>query len=47
MPSNRENADLTKTNITHSHLKRRKDKGHDREKSAQWKAVCEKSADTV
>ena len=48
-PRNCENADLTekKTNIIHSHLKRRKDESRDKERSVQWKAVCGKSARTV
>ena len=46
---NCENVDLTekKTNIIHSHLKRRKDESHGKERSDQWKAVCGKSARTV
>jgi len=46
---NCENADLTekKTNIIHSHLKRRKDESRDKKRSTQWKAVCGKSACTV
>ena len=48
-PRNCENADLTekKTNIIHSHLKRRKDESRDKKRSTQWKAVCGKSARTV
>ena len=36
-----------KTNIIHSHLKRRRDESRDKKRSTQWKAVCGKSARTV